>query len=376
MELSVVLPCLNEAESVGICIEKVRSVLERHGIAGEIVVADNGSTDGSVDIVRTRYPFVRLVEEPERGYGAALRRGIEAATGTYVLMADADDTYDFPKIPAFLSLLRQGYDLVMGSRFRGTILPGAMTWSHRYIGNPILSGILRLFFGGEVSDSHCGMRAFSREAYRAMNLHTTGMEFASEMVIHALKKKLRIAEVPVTYAPRRGTSKLVGFRDAWRHMRFMLIYSPNHLFLVPGALICAVGLGTLVRFLFGPIWLAGRNWDVHVTIVSAVLAIVGWQITTLGFAAKVYAQRIGLERSRSVERLRAVFTLERSLALGGVLLLSGALIGVHIVWVWASGGFGELHQVKEGLVALTLVAMGLQMVFTAFLVSMFDIKYR
>ena len=374
IEVSVVLPCLNEEDSVGICVKKIRDTFSRLGVNGEVIVVDNGSVDASVSVARAA--GARVIYESVRGYGSALRRGIEEAKGRYIIMGDADDSYDFNEIPAFIEKLRAGYELVMGSRFKGRMLPGAMTWSHRYIGNPILSGMLRIFFGGGVSDAHCGLRAFSSEAYKKMWLHTTGMEFASEMVINALKKKMRIAEIPITYHPRKGESKLSSVRDAWRHIRFMLLYSPNYLFLVPGGLVFIVGFLVTLRFLFGPIWFAGRNWDIHVMVFSSILSLVGWQIFTTGFSAKIYAHQIGLEESRFTGKMLAIFTIERALALGGIFVFAGAGSVIYIFYVWARSGFGELSQVKTALFALLLIAIGLQTVFASFLSGIIQVKYK
>ena len=281
------------------------------GIEYEIIVADNGSTDRSVEI--SEGLGARIVTVEDRGYGACLRGGITAARGKYIIMGDADDTYDFSEIGKFVQLLREGYDLVIGSRFRGKIMPGAMTWSHRHIGNPVLSRMLRRFFGGSISDAHCGLRAFTKEAYYLMDLHTTGMEFASEMVIHALKKGLKITEVPITYYPRRGQSKLSSFRDAWRHIRFMLLYSPNNLYFVPGGILFAIGLFLVIRLMFGPIWLFGRMWGIHVMLYGSMMTLLGWQILTLGLCAKVYARQIGLEEEN--KGFLSWLTLERALGM-------------------------------------------------------------
>lgn len=373
VEVSVVLPCLNEEESIAICIEKIKKVFSEQKITGEIIVVDNGSQDKSVEISKSH--GAKVVFESHKGYGSALRRGIEESSGKYIVMGDADDTYDFLEIPKFIKLLKDNYDLVIGARFKGRILPGAMSWSHRYIGNPILSGMLRFFFGGSVSDAHCGLRGFSKEAYKKMNLHTTGMEFASEMVVHSLKKKLKIAEVPITYHPRKGKSKLSSFRDAWRHIRFMLLYSPNYLFLLPGGLLFIFSFILTLRFLFGPIWFAGRNWDIHVMVFSAILTLVGWQIFTLGFLAKLYAHQIGLEESSFTKRILNVLTLERALVLGFIFFLIGLGFSFYIIFVWLSER-GELQQIKTGIFALLMLATGLQTVFSAFLMSMLQIKYR
>lgn len=374
IEISLVLPCLNEQDTIRICVEKANKAFAGGGLSGEVVVVDNGSTDKSVEIAKNAGAVV--VYESAKGYGSALRRGIDEANGKYIIMGDSDDTYDFLEIPKFVKLLREGYDLVMGSRFRGKILPGAMTWSHRYVGNPILSGMLRLFFGGKVSDAHCGLRGFSKEAYKKMGLHTTGMEFASEMVIHALKKKLKITEVPITYHVRRGESKLSSFRDAWRHIRFMLLYSPNYLFLLPAGVIFLAGFLINIRLLFGPIHFMGRGWDLHVAIFSGMLTILGWQILNLGFAAKAYSHIIGLEESNITRRFLEIFNLERTIIFGVLIFLCGLGMSLYILYVWAMASFGELAQIKTGIIALSFIAMGIQTIFTGFLTSYLQIKYR
>jgi len=256
-EISVVMPCLNEEETLGECIKKASQSMNEHGLSGEIVVCDNGSTDRSAEIGHRE--GARVVEEKIKGYGSAYHCGIGAARGKYIIMGDADDTYDFREINRFIEPLRNGYDLVMGSRLKGTILKGAMPWLHRYIGNPFLSWFLNLLFHTGVSDSHCGMRAFTREAYDKMDLKTTGMEYASEMVINSSKAGLKITEVPITYYPRGGESKLNSFSDGWRHLRFMLLYSPNHLFLVPGMFLLLAGLLLLLVLLPGPLTILYRK---------------------------------------------------------------------------------------------------------------------
>jgi glycosyltransferase involved in cell wall biosynthesis len=374
IEVSVVLPCLNEQETIGSCITKARESFRQMNIQGEVIVVDNGSTDDSARVAQEQ--GARVVSEARKGYGNALRRGIEEAQGEYIVMGDADDTYDFTLTGAFVTRLKEGYDLVMGSRFGGNILPGAMTWSHRYIGNPILSGMLRLFFGGMVSDSHCGIRAFTKTAYQRMDLHTTGMEFASEMVVHALKKKLRISEIPITYYARLGESKLSSFRDAWRHVRFMLLYSPDYLFLLPGTFLFIVSMLVTLRLTAGDVYLFGRAWGMHVMVFSAMGTILGWQITTIGMTAKIFAHTIGLEDSPLVGRVLALLTLERALAFSLVLIASGSGIIGYIIYIWSQNNFGPLTEVGTGLLALTLIVMGFQTVFTAFLFSMLQIRFR
>jgi glycosyltransferase involved in cell wall biosynthesis len=374
IDVSVVIPCLNEESAIAVCIRKAQESFRRANLTGEVVVVDNGSTDRSVEIARGC--GARVLAEARKGYGSALRKGIDEAYGTYIVMGDGDDTYDFSDIDRFVAVLREGYDLVMGSRFKGKILPGAMTWSHRYIGNPILSGMLRLFFGGGVSDAHCGLRAFTKDAYRKMELHTTGMEFASEMVIHALKKKMRIAELTITYYPRQGESKLASFRDAWRHMRFMLLYSPGYLFLLPGAVIFLVSLAATVRLSFGEIFMFGRGWDIHPMVFSSMFSLLGWQVVNLGITAKVFAYTTGLEEENWVGKMIRLITLERVLLFGVLLIVTGIAVIGYIFCVWALNDFGALREIKAGLLALILTVMGLQSIFTAFLTSMLQIKYR
>lgn len=375
-ELSVVIPCLNEEKSIELCIKKVLDVFQKYDIDGELIVVDNGSTDSSVEIIK-KYPNVRLLFEKQKGYGSALRKGIENANGKYIIMGDGDNTYDFYEIPKFLEKLKEGYDLVMGSRFRGEILKGAMSWSHRYIGNPILSGMLRLFFGGNVSDAHCGLRGFSKTAYEKMNLKTTGMEFASEMVIHALKKKLKITEIPITYYPRIGESKLSSFRDAWRHIRFMLFYSPDYLFLFPGATLFILGtVVSFIIFLKGYLTLFGRKWSIHVLFFSGVVTIVGWQILNIWFAAKAYTHSIHLEENKIVNKLLKFLSLEKLLTFGLLLFIIGISGLLYIIYIWAKSNFGELQELRLGIISLIITAVGIQTIFTAFLSSIVQIKYK
>jgi glycosyltransferase involved in cell wall biosynthesis len=374
IEVSVVIPCLNEEKTIESCVKKSFEGFKKANLEGEVVVVDNGSTDRSVELAAKA--GARVVTESQKGYGSALRRGIEEAKGRYIVMGDGDDTYDFSVLGLFVEKLKAGSDLVMGSRFNGKIMPGAMSWSHRYLGNPLLSGMLRLFFGGTVSDSHCGLRAFTKAAYAKMHLQTTGMEFASEMVIHSLKKKLKIAEIPINYYVRQGESKLESLPDAWRHMRFMLLYSPNYLFLLPGLSLFLLGFCITIKFLLGSVYFAGRYWDVHVMVFSSLMSIVGWELLNLGFCAKTYAAQVGLEESRFTSGLTKVLTLERSLLIGMAFFSIGIIMSGYIVFVWAAHGFGELSQVKTGLASLTLVAMGIQTIFSSFLVSMLQIKYK
>ena len=294
------MPCLDEEQGVGVCVETALAALAAMGVAGEVVVVDNGSTDRSAEVARAA--GARVVEEPRRGYGSAYRRGFEEARGRYLVMGDADRTYPFEDLGRFVEPLMAGRcDLVMGDRLGGDILPGAMPWTHRWIGNPILSGMLRLLFHTRISDSHCGMRAFTREAYDRLALRTTGMEFASEMVVSALREHLRVEEMPITYHPREGESKLSGLRDAWRHVRFMLLYSPSYLFQLPGLLLMVVGAFLVLALAGGPRVLFGHRWDYHPLLFGAIALIVGYQLVLFDTFAKIFAAGAGLARPGTVD---------------------------------------------------------------------------
>ena len=304
--VSVVIPCLNEAASIARCVGLALEVLDTHEIPGEVVVVDNASTDDSAELARAA--GARVVREERRGYGSAYLAGFRAARGDYVVMADADLTYDFNDIPRFLEELDAGAELVMGDRM-DNIKPGAMPWLHRYVGNPVLTGILNLFFRTGVSDAHCGMRALRRDVLPRLDLRTTGMEFASEMVIRASKEKLEIHQIPIEYHPREGESKLSSFRDGWRHLRFLLVHSPTHLFLVPGLFLTAVGILITIGVL-AQVSVFGRSWDLHAMIGGSMLTIVGTQVLALGLCARAYGVYVLGERDSLFERLRPRVKLE------------------------------------------------------------------
>jgi glycosyltransferase involved in cell wall biosynthesis len=367
-EVSVIMPCLNEAASVARCVEKARAALERAGLDGEVVVADNGSDDGSPALAAAA--GARVVAAPVRGYGAAYLAGLDAARGTYLVLGDADDTYDFGAVPDFVVALKSGNDVVLGSRYRGRILPGAMPWLHRYVGNPVLSGILSLFFGARISDAHCGLRAMTRAASERMRLRSTGMEFASEMVAVALRHGLTVAEIPITYYPRDGQSKLRSFRDGWRHLRFMLLLSPTALFLVPGLLAAALGLGGLFALLPGPLRLGALLLDYHFMFVASAFAILGVQLVFLGLAAKTYSRgEFLVRRDRWVDFLDRRFTLERGLLAGLALAAAGIGINGWILASWLGEGRGQLFAVRPALLGLSLIVVGAQVVFGSFFIS-------
>ena len=373
--ISVVMPCLNEEETLSTCIQKAQKTLEKLDISGEVIVADNGSTDTSVTIAERL--GARVVHQPLRGYGAAYVTGIAAAEGQYIIIGDADDTYDFTDLERFITPLRDGYDFVIGSRLKGKILPGAMPKLHRYLGNPVLTGILNLLFRAGVSDAHCGMRSFTCEAYHQMELQTTGMEFASEMVINATKADLKIAEVPITYSPRKGESKLNSFRDGWRHLRFMLMLSPTYLFLLPGILLFLLGLIGTVALLPGPLQIGSRAYDIHVMVLACLLCLLGYQILLLGLSAQTLSVTRGFSSSDPlIQFVYRHFTLEKGLILGCVIFAVGFLIDGWIAYGWVKSGFGELQKVRPALLALLLMVLGTQTVFSAFFLSMLGISSR
>jgi len=371
--VSVVMPCLNEERTIGACVSKALEGIRRSGLPGEVVVSDNGSSDRSVEIATEL--GARVVRQPKRGYGNAYRAGFEAAQGKYIVMGDSDDTYDFTEIGALIAKLREGSDYVLGSRFQGKILPGAMPWLHQYIGNPVLTGLLNFMFGLKSSDAHSGLRAFTQDAYRRMRLRTTGMEFASEMVINAARARLKVAEVPITYYPREGESKLRSFRDGWRHLRFMLLYSPDHLFLVPGALLLLLGFAGMLWLVGGPQIVSGHFVDYHFMFVASSLTIVGFQILLTGFFAKAYAftHRFAPD-DRMIQLFYRYFSLEAWLVIGFLIFSLGLGIDIAIFATWVQHHFRDLFAVREALLALTLMVMGLQLIFSSFLLSILNIN--
>jgi glycosyltransferase involved in cell wall biosynthesis len=368
--VSVVIPCLNEAEHIGECVARAARALEEHGIPGEIIVADNGSDDGSAE--RAVEAGARVVREPRRGYGSAYLAGFAAASGAYIVMADADLTYDFREIPRFVERLERGADIVIGDRM-DNIRPGAMPWLHRYVGNPVLTGVLNLFFRTGVNDAHCGMRALRRDILPTLDLRTTGMEFASEMVIRAAKQKLAIEQFPIEYHPRQGESKLSSFRDGWRHLRFLLVHSPTHLFLLPGLMLSALGALIMAVSMTG-IEVFGRQWQLHATIGGAMLTIIGTQVIALGLCAHAYGTYFMGERDAWFDRMRARFRLEHGLLLGGGLILAGLALGTTIIVMWVHRGFGQFSDEQAAVAAVTLTIIGVQVFFSSFLLSILGLR--
>jgi len=378
LELTILMPCLNEAETLATCIRKARAYLDRSGIAGEILIADNGSSDGSREIAITE--GARVVPIAQRGYGAALAGGIDDARGKYIIMGDADDSYDFANLDAFIASLRAGNQLVMGNRFAGGIAHGAMPPLHRYLGNPVLSSLGRLLFRTAIRDFHCGLRGFDRDAIRRLGLRTTGMEFASEMVVKASFADLRIAEVPTTLK-KDGRSRpphLRSWRDGWRHLRFLLIFSPRWLYLYPGLILLGLGLFLGALLIRGPVNISPTlQLDIHTFLIAAMFILVGVQAVTLGVISRRFAARYGfLPPSDTFGGLFQWLTLERVLV-AAVILALGGLAGIAWgVGEWAKVGFGRLDvstTMRVLIVATTAMVAGMQLIFAGFLASILDV---
>lgn len=373
-QISVVIPCLNEEEAVGRVVEQALDGIRRSGRPGEVIVVDNASTDRSAEVAAAH--GARVVAEERRGYGSAYLAGLEAAQGEYVVMGDADETYPLQELTPFVDRLEAGDDLVIGSRFAGTIHGDAMPFLNRFVGNPILTGMLNLLFGVKVSDAHCGMRAIRKDALPSLDLHSTGMEFASEMVFKAYRRGLTVSEIPIDYFPRVGESKLNRFGDAWRHVRFMLLYSPSWLYLYPGAALLLLGLVGMLALATGPVDVFGRSWQIHTMLGFVALTLIGAQVIQLGVFARTYARvRIG-EHDPLLERLARGLKLEHGLLAGGVLVLV-AFAGLFAVGTeWALDGFGTLGRVYETALLATGLGLGIQIVFASFFLALLTMPLR
>jgi len=380
IEVSVVMPCLNEAESLGICIQKANDALQALGINGEVIVADNGSSDGSQAIARGL--GARIVDVKAKGYGSALLGGITAACGRFVIMGDADDSYDFSAIGPFVEKLRDGNDLVMGNRFAGGIRPGAMPALHRYLGNPVLSRIGRLFFNSPVGDFHCGLRGFRKAAIERLDLRTTGMEFASEMIVKATLMDLRITEVPTTLSPARRTRQphLRTWRDGWRHLRFLLVYSPRWLFLYPGAFLMLAGLLVGGWLIPGPRRIGTVGFDVHTLLYAAGAIIIGFQSVVFAFFTKVFAISEGLlpVHPRLTKAFKYI-TLETGLAAGSLLVVAGLAGSLYAFIHWSLGSFGALDATRTLRIvipSLTALMLGSEVILSSFFLSVLGLSRR
>ena len=378
LEVSILMPCLNEAETIGRCVDRARESIARLDIRAEILVADNGSTDGSQQIALAHGARVVTMDEP--GYGAAIRGGVAASSGRYIIMGDADESYDFAEIPPILERLRVGDDLVMGNRFAGGIEKGAMPWSHRWIGNPVLSMTGRIFFASHVRDFHCGLRGFSVDAFRRMRLNTTGMEFASEIVVKASLASMKVSEVPITLHKdgRSRSPHLRTWRDGWRHLRFLLLFCPRWLFVIPGVALMLLGSLMTLWLVGGTRYVGSVGLDVHTMLVSGVFALIGYELMLFGAFIKVFGMRAGfLPSSRRTDSFFRVATLEKGLLFGGALTLTGlALVFVAVV-SWGRSGYGVLDtqaSMRPLIVAVLLIAGGVQTIFASFVLSMLGIR--
>jgi glycosyltransferase involved in cell wall biosynthesis len=377
-ELTILMPCLDEGETIATCIAKARAYLQRSGVTGEVLVADNGSTDGSAGIAERA--GARVVHESRKGYGSALRAGIDAAYGRYVIMGDADDSYDFTALDPFVAALRGGADLVIGNRFRGGIAPHAMPPLHRYLGNPVLTGIGRLFFRSPIGDFHCGLRGFRTEAIRGLGLATEGMEFASEMVVRATVEGLPIAEVPATLSPdgRGRPPHLRSFRDGWRHLRFLLLLSPRWLFLYPGAALMLAGLASMLWLLPGPRIVAGVGLGVNTLVYSAAAIVCGFQAVTFAIFAKIFAINARLlPPDARIHRVTSLINVEVGMAAGLLLLFVGLTGSAYSLGMWSFASFGALDpEITLRIVAPSATAMivGLQLVFSSFFLGVLGLR--
>lgn len=380
IELTILMPCLNEELTLAMCIRKALTFLDTHQVSGEVLIADNGSTDGSVAIAESM--GARVVHIPEKGYGSALLGGIRAARGKYVIMGDSDDSYNFLDLLPFLEKLRDGYELVMGNRFRGGIGKDAMPFLHKYLGNPVLSFIGRLFFRIPIGDFHCGLRGFHRERMLEAGLNTSGMEFASEMIVKASLHGLKITEVPTTLAKdgRDRRPHLRTWRDGWRHLRFLLIYCPKWLFLYPGLIFLVFGLIFSIALIFGPLELGTVRLDIHSLLYTSAAIFVGYQFVCFYGMSKIYGGNAGLlPRDRSYHRLTQIFSLERGLVMGVFLILAGVALSIWGFTEWAGTSFGDLDPVKTLRIvipAVMLFILGIQTVQNCFFTSLLFLKIR
>lgn len=380
MELTILMPCLNEAKTIGNCIQQAQKFLGDYKIQGEILIADNGSTDGSDQIAQTL--GARIVKIKEKGYGNAIRGGITVARGKYIIIGDADESYDFYHLMPFLNKLREGNDLVMGNRFKGGIEPGAMPPLHQYLGNPILSGIGKLFFKTPINDFHCGLRGFSKESALKMDLHSSGMEFASEMVIKASLLKMNICEIPTTLSPdgRDRPPHLQTWRDGWRHLRFMLIYSPRWLFLYPGIFMMLIGLILSTWTFFSPITINSVEFDIHSLLYFNAIILIGFNMVLFSIQSRYYGHRVGLlPKSEKISKFVNHFTLERGLFLGIILIFLGFSMALWAFSIWAQSQFGNINPrstMRIAIPSISIILMGTQTIFSSFFISILGIKTK
>jgi len=372
-EISIILPCRNEEGALPFCLEKIKKVIKDNNLSAEIIVSDS-STDKSPKIAK-EYGVI-LIKHDKEGYGRAYLEAFKIVKGKYLFLADADNTYDFYQIPEFITQLELGYDFVIGNRLSGKIEKGAMPWPNKYIGTPILSLFLKIFFGAKIKDSQSGIRAIKKDALEKLNLQTSGMEFASEMIIKAIKNNLKIKEIPTNYFKRIGKSKLKPFSDAWKHIRFMLLYSPLFLFFTPGLLLLTAGILSMLWFYFGNPQIFGIKLFYHPLFLSSALAILGYQLIIFSAFAKIYSITHLGEKSEFFEKMFKYITIEKAGIAGVLVSIAGLAIYFFIFIKWFKSGFGSLDEVKNSIVALTLIVLGMQTVFSSFMLSILGIKNR
>jgi glycosyltransferase involved in cell wall biosynthesis len=380
IELTIVMPCLNEAETLKTCIDKAMSYLRNNNISGEVVIGDNGSTDGSQQIAQDC--GARVIHIPRKGYGSALMGAIEASFGKYVIMGDSDDSYDFSNLNAYIQKLREGYDLVMGNRFKGGIKKGAMPFMHRYLGNPVLSFIGRLFFGSRIGDFHCGLRGFRQDIVSLLNLRTTGMEFATEMVVKATINKLKITEVPTTLSPdgRSRPPHLRTWRDGWRHLRFLLMYSPKWLFLIPGLILMAAGLLLGAWIMKGPVELFNIYFDTNTLLYAGALVITGFQAVNFAIFTRTYAIEAGfLPVNKALDKMYRYVNLESALVTGILVTLCGFGGSVYSLYLWDQVDFGHLDYssiLRVVIPSVVCIIIGMQIVLSSFFLSVLAVNKK
>lgn len=378
VDISIILPCLNEEKSIGACLDKIKAVIAKYSLDAEIIVVDNNSNDNTATIV-LRYiqntPNLYLLEEKQQGYGSAYIAGLKSAAGNYIFMADADCTYDFNDIPRFIDKLKKGYDLVVGNRFNRTLAPRTMPFLHRSIGNPLLSLLVKTFFNVHINDIHCGERALSRTAYNTLKLHAVGMEFASEMIIKAARRNLRITELDVSYGKRVGESKLRSFRDGWRHVRLILLYSPLYLFIIPGVAFLTIGmLAMILGYISPPLW--GAEMELHSMFLAIISIVVGYQLILFGGFAKIYALTHLDDDNPLFEKFFAYITIEKAGTIGVLLTLLGAALCVYFVITWIRVGHGSLRDIQNSILALLCIIVGIQTIFSSFMFSILGIREK
>lgn len=378
--LTVLMPCLNEAETLATCIEKAKTCMKTLQIQGEVLIADNGSTDGSQEIAEQH--GARVVRVQEKGYGSALLGGINAAKGKYIIMGDADDSYDFLSLKPFIDKLEEGYELVMGNRFKGGIAKGAMPPLHRYFGNPVLSTIGRLLYKSDIRDFHCGLRGFRKDSIQALHLITTGMEFASEMVVKATINNLRITEVPTTLSPdgRNRPPHLRSWHDGWRHLKFLLIYCPKWLFLYPGAFLTILGIIIICTLVAGPVHIGSVTFDIHTMLYGAMFTILGVQIIATALFTQTYAINSGMMPAKNNQsKFLSKFTLEKGLVIGSIMAILGLIGSILAVKSWGTHAFGPLiptQTMRLTIPSVTLLILGLQFMFSSFFLHILNIKHK